>query len=253
MGLYRDSAVVLRSFRLAEADRIVALFTREHGLVRAVAKGVRRTKSRFGARLDQFAHADLQLWEGRGDLQTISQAELITGHASIRHDYDAYALAQIMCEATEQVAVEGVTNDRLHRMLLAGLATLEARVAQGRPVPHSLRPAFLLKLLGVTGFAPGLSACVSCGGRAGLSAFSFDDGGLVCGTCAAAGTPRVDAADIDVLRALWETRFDDIDDVPTFGVDGLVQRVVEYHLERRLKTLRWRPPSIATRSAHATG
>ncbi|MCE7885833.1 MAG: DNA repair protein RecO [Actinobacteria bacterium ATB1] len=253
MGLYRDTGVVLRTFRLGEADRIVSLLTRDHGLVRAVVKGVRKTKSRFGARLDQFAHVDMQLWEGRGELRTVSQADLVAGHAAIRHDYDAYATAQTMCEATEHVAVEGLVNEQLRRMLLAGLATLDSRVSRGLAVPASLRPAFLLKLLGVTGFGPGLSSCVSCGGREGLSAFTFEDGGVVCGTCARPGDPRLDPGDVDVLGLLWTTRFDDMGELPTFGVDGLIQKAVEYHLERRLKTLCWRPPSTVMRSVHATG
>lgn len=241
MGLYSDHAIVLHSYRFAEADRVVVLLCRSHGKVRAVAKGVRRTKSRFGARLDSFGHVDIQLYEGRGELHTISQAELIAGHANIRRDYDAFVCGQLMCEAIEKISVEQEPQEQFFRLLLAGLAALDGRGVTPEPVPHALRPAFLLKLLGVAGFGPRLRCCVSCGGGEGLSGFSVLAGGILCSACRNPEDITLYPEDVRVLQHLWVTPLADLGDAYTIGIDRLVQRVAEYHLERRLRTLQSRP------------
>lgn len=237
MGSRRDTAVVLRTMRFREADRIVALLTHEGGKVRAVVKGVRRTKSRFATKLDPFEHVAVQLWEGRGELQTVTQAESVESFAGIARDYDAYVCAQTMCETIDATTPDHEPNERMLALLLAGLRSLSARVTDGRGAPHVLRPAFLLKVLGVSGFGPGLRYCVHCGGAEGLQAFSLAAGGVVCGACRAPGDVSVDAHGIALLQHLWRTPLDALEPTGTGDIDGLVQKVVEYHLERRLRTL----------------
>lgn len=241
MALYRDQGVVLRSMRLGEADRIVTLLTIGHGKVRAVAKGVRKTKSRFGARLDPFGHVDLLVYEGRGELHTVSQAELLASFAHIRADFDAYALGQVMCEAADKVAPDHEPNQRLVQLVLAGLRAVDTHAATGRGLPHAVRPAYLLKLLGISGFAPSLRHCAHCGGADGLSGFSLAEGGVVCSTCRQGSDVMLHPESVAFLQYLWATPLAEIGEAHPGEVDGLVQRAVEYHLERRLRSLELRP------------
>lgn len=237
MGLYKDHGAVLRTMRLGEADRIVTILTHDHGKVRAVVKGVRKTKSRFGARLDPFGHVDLMLWEGRGELHTVSQAELVASYADLRGDYEAYATAQLMCEATDAVAPDAESNPRLLRLVLAGWRAVAGHVRSGAEVPHVLRSAYLLKLLGVTGFAPGLRNCVACGGEDGLSAFGIDAGGVLCSSCRGPADVTLHPESVRLLQHLWRTPLDELADVHAGEVDGVVARTAEYHLDRRLRSL----------------
>jgi len=235
--LYKDHGAVLRTMRLGEADRIVTLLTYDHGKIRAVVKGVRKTKSRFGARLEPFGHVDLLLYEGRSDLHIVSQAELITSFGGIRRDYEAFCCAQLFCEAVDVATPDADPNPRVVKLLLAGLQTLAARAEAATPIPHALRSAFLLKLLGVTGFAPSLRVCVACGGDDGLAAFSLDGGGVVCSACRGGGDVRLEPASIQLLQDMWRTPLDAIGDIHAGEVDGVIARVTEYHLDRRLRSL----------------
>lgn len=237
MGLYKDHGAVMRTMRLGEADRIVTILTHDHGKIRAVVKGVRKTKSRFGARLDPFGHVDLMLWEGRGELHTVSQAEILASYADLRDDYDAYATAQLMCEATDVVAPDSESNPRLLKLLLAGWRSVAGHVRSGTAVPHVLRSAFLLKLLGVTGFAPGLRNCMACGGEDGLSAFGIEAGGVLCSGCRSPADVSLAPVSVRLLQDLWRTPLDAIKDVHAGEVDGIVARAAEYHLDRRLRSL----------------
>jgi len=128
MRLYRERAVVLRQHKLGEADRIVTLLTLEHGLVRAVAKGVRRTRSKFGARLEPGLHTELLLYEGRGELDIVNQAETLDHFRAIRDDLDRLTAMTSMLEVVDQIANEGEPNPQLFRMLLGALRTLEAHL-----------------------------------------------------------------------------------------------------------------------------
>ena len=127
--LYHDRGVVLRTYKLGEADRIVSILTRGHGKVRAVAKGVRKTKSRFGGRLEPASHVDLLLYEGRGELDIVSQAETIDHFRPLRDDLDRLARAVSMLEAADQLALEREANARLYEMLVGALRTLAAQDA----------------------------------------------------------------------------------------------------------------------------
>ena len=156
MPLYSDEAVVLRTRKLAEADRIITLLTRQHGVVRAVAKGVRRTSSRFGSRLEPFTHVDLQLAEGR-NLDTITQAVTRAPYgAAISADYDLYAAASVMLETAERLVVEErQPSVQQYLLLVGGLRTMAA----GERRPGDVLASFLLRSLAVAGYAPSFSAC----------------------------------------------------------------------------------------------
>ncbi len=241
MALYSDQGIVLRTMRYGEADRIITLLTQSHGKMRAIIKGVRKTKSRFGASVEPFSHVDVVIYEGRSELRIISQADLLSPFDRIRSDFDAYTCAQVMCESTDRVAPDGEPNVRLVLLLLSGLRCLDDLVRSKRLVPHVLRSAYLLKLLGITGFGPSLKTCVHCGGDDGLVAFSIGDGGVLCGACREPSDVSIGADGVKVLRVLWTTVFADIGDIHSAEVDGLVRRLVEYHLERRLRSLELAP------------
>ena len=176
MSLYREHGIVLRTYKLGEADRIVVFVTRGHGKVRAVAKGVRKTKSRFGSRLEPGSHVALQLYEGR-ELDIVTQAESVDHFRAIRDDLDRLAGAQVMLEATDQVSQEHEPDARLYQLLLGALRTL---AGSGSPL---VVPAFLLKLLAADGVQPLVEVCASCGEDTPLVAFDLGAGGLLCRSC----------------------------------------------------------------------
>ena len=233
MGLYRDQGVVLRTYRLGEADRIVTFMTAGRGKVRAVAKGVRKTKSRFGARLEPMSHVALLLYEGRGDLDTITQAETLDHFRPVREDLDRVARAQALLEATDQVAQEGEPNPPLHRMLVGALRALAARDA---PV---VVPAFFWKLLALEGSQPLLHACASCGANAELVAFDLGEGGMLCRACRR-GVP-VSPEALGVVRRILGGDLAGVLEEPagpvTAEVEALATTALEHHLERRLRSV----------------
>ncbi|MFC6345429.1 DNA repair protein RecO, partial [Nocardioides hankookensis] len=158
--LYRDEAIVLRTHKLGEADRIVTLLTRQHGRVRAVAKGVRRTTSRFGSRLEPFTHVDLQLAEGR-NLDTITQAETITPYAKgLGLDYDRYTAGTVMLETADRLVTEEREPSVQQFLLLVG--GLRAMTA-GEHGPSQVLDSYLLRSLAVAGYAPSFEHCARCG------------------------------------------------------------------------------------------
>jgi DNA repair protein RecO (recombination protein O) len=179
MTQFRDRGVVLRTIRLGEADRIVTLMTEHHGKVRAVAKGVRRTTSKFGSRLEPMSHVALLGWQGRGDLDTINQVEVIDTFRPVREDLDRMSAALSMLEVVDQVGQERHANPRLYEMSVRALGALAERNSA------MVAPAFFLKVLALEGSAPFLDGCVSCGEE--------DDGqlpGLPPGPTALARRPR---------------------------------------------------------------
>jgi DNA repair protein RecO (recombination protein O) len=235
MALYRDQGIVLRTIKLGEADRIVTLLTEGRGKVRAVAKGVRKTKSRFGSRLEPGSHVALQLYEGR-QLDTITQAETLDHFRSIREDLDRLGRATFMLEAADHVAQEGEANARLYQMLVGALRSLAAVDA---PL---LVPAFFLKLLSLEGVHPALDHCAVCdAGDADLVAYSALDGGAVCARCHGGGRGRPTSPEAfrvlqlvlggGLARALAEPRSRVTDEI-----DRLATSAMEHHLERRLRS-----------------
>jgi len=177
MPLYSDEAIVLRTHKLAEADRIITLLTRQHGIVRAVAKGVRRTSSRFGSRLEPFTHVDLQLAVGR-NLDMITQAETRSPYgARIVEDYDRYTAASVMLETAERLVSEERQPSVQQYLLLVG--ALRA-MTSGEHRANDVLDSFLLRSLAVAGYAPSFSACANCGLEGPHRAFSPAAGGSLC-------------------------------------------------------------------------
>lgn len=233
MSLYRDRGIVLRTYKLGEADRIVVLMTEDHGEVRAVAKGARRTLSRFGARLEPPSHVAIQLYRGRGDLDTITQVETIDHFRALRTDLDRLSRALTMVEATDQVALEREPNPDLYRLLLGALRTLA-----GSDSPL-VTAGFLWKLLALDGVAPILDTCVACGTSTDLVAIDLLEGGVLCRDDRR-GLP-VSAGALDLLRRILGGGLAGALAVPgspaTAEVDQLAVRAAEHHLERRLRTV----------------
>jgi DNA repair protein RecO (recombination protein O) len=234
MGLYRDEGIVLRTHKLGESDRIVVLLTRHHGKVRSVAKGVRKTKSRFGARLEPPSHAQLQLYEGRSELHTIDQAETIDHFRTIRDDLDRLTRAVAMLEVADQLGLEGEPNPALYQMLLGALRALAG--ASGPLVV----PGFFLKALALEGFRPVVDRCVECDDEdADLVAFDLDSGGTRC-TVHRMGT-AVSPEAVELLQSILGGRLGEaLNELPsgaTAEVTHLATRAMEHHLERHLRTI----------------
>ena len=235
MPLYREQGVVLRTLRLGESDRIVTLVTPGRGKVRAVAKGVRKTKSRFGGRLEPLNHVDLLLYEGR-ELDVISQAETLEQFRPIREDLDRLGKATALLEAVDQVTQEGQAASRLYAMLVGALRALSARDAT------LLVPAFFLKLLSLEGFHPVLELCGGCGATADLVAFDVGEGGALCRSCAGRVSALAVTPDALVLvrRILGGDLAGVLAEPPsraTAEVDRLATRALEHHIERRLRSV----------------
>ena len=235
-GLYRDTGVVLRHYQLGEADRIVVLLTEEHGKVRAVAKGVRRTTSKFGARLEPMSHVRLLLYRGR-DLDIVSQAESVESLAPLLGDLDRASQAMAALEAVDQLALEREPNPALYRMLVGVLRT----IAGPEPSPLVV-PAFFWKLLAAEGLRPELDACVRCGGvepDVTLVAFDLGEGGVLCRSCRS-GT-AISPAALTLLRDVLGGRLNEALALPesptTHEVAVLATRAIEHHLERRLRAV----------------
>ena len=223
MRLYRDRAVVLRQHKLGEADRIVTLLTREHGLVRAVAKGVRRTRSKFGARLEPFAHIDVQLHPGR-NLDIVS-------------DYGRYTCACAVLETAERLAgEERAPVPALHRLTVGALRA----VADGARPSELVLDAYLLRAMGIAGWAPALTECARCAAPGPHRAFHVAAGGSVCVHCRPAGSSTPQAGVLDLMSALHDGDWDFAQASPQSyrnQASGLVAAHLQWHLERQLRTL----------------
>jgi DNA repair protein RecO (recombination protein O) len=199
---YKTEAVVLRSTRFSEADRILHVYTLERGRVGAIAKGIRKTKSRFGARLEPLSHVELMLHEGSGELQTVTGAALIRSHHAVRDDTYRLEVGLIGAEAMLRLFVEPEANAKAFTALARFLDALD-----GAPVPDAGPPrldplalAFQLKLLWVSGYLPHVTSCVECGAGA-LVGFSPRAGGAVC-AAHATGSLRLSQAALSGVEAL---------------------------------------------------
>ncbi|HEX8003537.1 MAG TPA: DNA repair protein RecO [Mycobacteriales bacterium] len=234
VALYRDQAVVLRTQKLGEADRIVTMLTKRHGKVRAVAKGVRRTKSRFGARLEPFIHVDVQNYAGR-ELDVVTQAEIVDAFTRMMDDYERYTAGTAMLEAAERLTEEREPSLKLYLLLVGGLRALDG----GEHAPSLVLDAFLLRALSVSGYEPALDACARCATE-GPHRWFTREAGVVCSGCRgpAAASPTVAA--VALLSALlsgdW-TVADAADTRTRREASGLVSAYTEYHMDRRLRSL----------------
>ena len=234
MALRSDQGIVLRGYPFGEADRIIVLLSPNHGKIRTVAKGVRKTKSRFGGRLEPLTHVDLVLYEGR-NLDTITQVSVIAAFPKLRLNLDAVLVAGTMAEAIDKVAVEGEPSHRLFLLLQRGLKALEEGAGG-----HDLVTAFLLRLLDALGLAPALRHCASCGRDANLNRFSLAGGGVICDSCDTSGAVRLRAGVTHYLGRLAESDFTDLPDLDqslSGEAVGVARRFVEYHIETQLVSL----------------
>ncbi len=237
--VYRDSAVVLRVTKLGEADRIVTLLTRRTGKVRAVAKGVRRTRSKFGARLEPFSHVDLQLYAGR-NLDIVTQAETLDPFgATLAADYPRYTCATAIAETAERLAAE--EREPALRLYLLAVSALRALTEPTR-VPTLVLDAFLLRAMVLAGWAPALRECARCGRPGPHGAFHVASGGALCADCrlSSSGVVRPAPATIDLMCALTEgawTVADASESSHRREASGLVAALLQWHLERGLRSL----------------
>ena len=249
MQLYRDDGIVLRTQKLGEADRIITILGRNSGRIRAVAKGVRRTKSRFGARLEPFTHVDLMLHVGRS-LDIITQAEVIRPYGEpLTSDYPRYTSGVAMLETAERFTpMEKEPSLRELLLLIGGLRTL----GEGVHDPGLVLDAFLLRSLAVAGYAPALQECARCGapgtngdnpgaGAVRLPAFAVAAGGMVCASCRPPGAASPAAPTVSLMLALLRGDWDGADASERrhrVECSGLVAAYLQWHLEHSIRSLR---------------
>ena len=204
---YKTEAVVLRSFRLGEADRVLHVYTADRGRVGAVAKGVRRTKSRFGGRLEPLSHVELMLHQGSGDLQTVTGADLRASHHESREDPYRLAVGLIGAEAMLRLFTEQEANERAFTALTRFLDRLDTSpsLAPARPALDPLVLSFQLKLLWVSGYMPHLDSCVECGAVEGLVGYLPAAGGAVCRDCDGSASIPLSAEGAKAIQTLVAT------------------------------------------------
>jgi DNA repair protein RecO (recombination protein O) len=232
----KTEGIVLRSIRYGEADRILHLYTPGRGRVSAIAKGVRKTKSRFGGRLEPYFRLNLILHEGRSDLMTVTGAETVAAHPRLREDARALDGAARACEAVARVFDDGDPHAGVFHLLGNELALLDADPAQAT---RANALAFRLKLLLAAGFAPHLASCATCGEADHLVGFSGAAGGVVCGACEASSFPLDQDAHEFLVGALGRP----LAEVPGAPPRALAQAeraildTLEHHAHLRLRPL----------------
>jgi DNA repair protein RecO (recombination protein O) len=272
---YRDDGVVLRTQKLGEADRIITLLTRQNGRVRAVAKGVRRTKSRFGARLEPFTHVDVLIHPGRS-LDVITQAEVIRPYgAPLVGDYPRYTAGTAMLETAERFTpMEKEPALRQFLLLIGGLRALgekgekeekgqaaetrqegetgdkgetaetgeKAETRQEAREPRLVLDAYLLRSLAVAGYTPALEECARCGAAGTrLTAFAVAAGGMVCSSCRPPGAASPSAQTVALMLALLRGDWDGAmrtERRNRVECSGLVAAYLQWHLEHSIRSLR---------------
>ncbi len=237
MATYRDVAIVLRTHKLGETDRIVTMLSRGRGKLRAVAKGVRRTKSRFGARLEPGMLVDLQCYEGRS-LDTVTQAEMIAPYGDrLARDYAAYTCATVMLETADRVSEEHEPVVQQFNLLAGGLSSLAHREHD----PDMIMDSYLVRAVAIAGWAPSFTDCAGCGAQGPHRAFNLASGGAVCRSCRTPGSAAPRPETFTLLAALltgdWGV-VDASDPRVRREADGLVAAYVQWHLERGVRSLR---------------
>ncbi len=240
---YKTEAVVLRSIRFSEADRVLHLFTSERGRVNAIAKGVRKTASRFGGRLEPLTHVALMLHEGRGDLHTVSGADIIQSHAAVRERTYNLSVGQIGAEAVLKLNAEPEPQPQMFSGLNRFLTLLETWSASpdADPALDPLGLGFQLKLLSLSGYLPHLTTCASCSSEGPLAGYSPSAGGAVCAGCLGQpGTFALRPESLDAIEQLLARPLGDT--VPgqreTRDALRVLERTYEFHGGFQLRTLR---------------
>ena len=235
MPTYRDEAVVLRTQKLGEADRIVTLLSKSHGKFRAVAKGVRRTASKFGSRLEPFMVADMQFYVGRS-LDTVTQAETLGSYgAEIVSDYQRYTTANVMVETADRLT-DAEASPSQYLLLIGALRSL----ARNEHPPTLTLNSYLLRAMSLAGWAPAFDACAKCGLPGLHSHFVVQLGGVLCRGCAPTGSVSVRPEALDLCDALvrgeWP-RAEAHDARTTSQVDGLIAAYAQWHMDKNLRSL----------------
>lgn len=241
MPVYRDQGIVLRTHKLGEADRIITMFLRERGVTRLVAKGVRKTSSKFGARLEPFMLVDIQAYEGRS-LDTITQVVTLQAYTeAIARDYDRYSIGSIMLETCEKLSEDG--GGRAHfNLLLGALRTL----AEGNIDSGLIRDAYLVRAIALSGWAPSFVRCVSCGAPGPHRRLSVQYGGVLCDACSEPGILHVSPDTPILLAALLAGDWDRAlasEERTRNEAASFASSYTQWHLERALKSMK-----VASRS-----
>jgi DNA repair protein RecO (recombination protein O) len=233
-GSFKTEAIVLRSIRYGEADRVLHLYTPERGRVGEVAKGVRRVKSRMGGRLEPLSRVRLVLHQGRGELCTISQADTVQAHAGLRERRGSLERATQACEAVLRLLDSTEPNLPAYNLLCHELALLDSSAAASR---RAQALAFRLKLLLAAGFAPELASCASCGEAEHLGGFSPSAGGIVCAGCEAGSFPLGEEAHRYLVTALARPLAEapEAPEPALSQADRAIAETVEYHAHVRLR------------------
>jgi DNA repair protein RecO (recombination protein O) len=236
-SLYRDEAIILRTQKLGEADRIITLLTKEHGRIRGVAKGVRRTMSKFGARLEPGSHVDIQMHAGK-TFDTITQVEAIMNYGdAISDDYQRFTIAHAILETAERFThQEAEPAPQEFALVVGGMRAL----AENRYDASLILDAFLLRSLAIGGYAPSLTSCSRCDKPGPHRYFSLVGGGSVCADCRPSASATASQEALQLMNALltsdWET-------AATSEIryrreaSGLITAYLQWHLERGLRSL----------------
>jgi DNA repair protein RecO (recombination protein O) len=248
-GPVKTEAIVLRSLRYGEADRILHVYTPQRGRVSAIAKGVRRARSRFGGRLEPFFRLQLDLHEGRGELLTVTGAQTVEAYPRLRADARALDAAARACDAVGRLFETGEPHPNVFNLLCRRLSLLDEGASDASRSADSSQTAdrrsaggradalaFRLKLLLAAGLAPQLGACTGCGEREHLVGFSGASGGVVCGACEAASFPL----DPDAYRFMTDALGLPLADAPGAPEQALgqaeraISETLEHHAHVRL-------------------
>jgi DNA repair protein RecO (recombination protein O) len=237
MPFYRDQAIVLRTHKLGESDRIITFLTRENGRVKAVAKGVRKTTSRIGSRLEPFSHVDVHFHIGKS-LDIATQIESLFPYGnSFSQDYEKWLAGQILLETAEKLtAEEKEPFSDLFSLLLSALRSL----FKSEHEPNLIVDAYLIRAMGLAGYAPSFKDCALCGEPAELN-FSIAAGGFTCDSCRPAGYNRLTKAETEHFFALISGDWSQVESSSTKvkkDISMLVSSYVQWHLEKGLKSLR---------------
>lgn len=235
MPLYRDEAVVLRTHKLGEADRILTLLSRYHGQIRAVAKGVRRTASKFGSRLEPFMVIDAQFYEGKS-LDIVNQAETIGSYGGqIINDYAAFTVANAIAETAERLTSEE-SSPQQYLLLVGALRSLANQEHDSALIMDS----YLLRALSIAGWAPNFNDCSRCQAPGPHSAFVLQVGSVVCSNCKPIGAVSISPEATSLLGALlagdWEMA-EQASGPAKNSASGIVAAYSQWHIERGLKSL----------------
>jgi len=238
MPTFRDNAVVLRTHNLGEADRIVTLLSQNHGKFRAVAKGVRKTKSKYGSRLEPFMHIDVQCYLGK-NLDTVTQVETMDVFADpISASYDLFTAGTAMLEAADRLVAEEKEPARSQFWLLIGALRALTQRAHN---PGLILDSYLLRAFALAGWAPSLVDCAVCAEPGPHAAFSVSLGGAVCGRCRPEGARIVGHETFELINALLEGDWAYADQASAYSRENaakLVTTFTQYYLEHDLRALR---------------